>query len=712
MHKTRYFAICIALVAAAVLVTAGPARADDDKSVGGEKERALLDVLQSDAPKAEKAITCKGLAIYGTKDAVPALAALLPDEQLTSWARIALEAIPSPEADEALREAVAALEGRVLIGVINSIGFRRDAGALDGLATRLKDADAQVASAAAVAIGRIGSAAAAETLEQSLSDAPAAVRSAVAEGCILCAEKFLAEGKAAEAAKLYDKIRAADVPKPRVIEATRGAILARQSDGIPLLVEQLRSADKRLFGIGLSTARELPGREVTEALVAELGRATPGRQALLILSLGDRNDPAVLPPVLEAAEGGPNEARIAAVGVLGRLGNASCVPALLAVALEADADLAQAAKDALEDLPGDDVDADLAARLPQATGASRRLLIEMAGQRRIAAATPALLKAADDSDGEIRSAALSALGSTVGPDELAVLIARVVSPPHAEDVEAAEQALRAASIRMPDREGCAANLVAATAKAPVSAQCTILEILGAMGGQKALGAVGAAAKDENPELQDTASRLLGEWMTADAAPVLLDLAKTEGKYKVRALRGYIRLVRQFVIPDEERARMCRAALDAAERDAEKKLVLEVMGRYPSVDMLRLAVDVARVPSLKVDAAVTALAIAQKIGGSADVQKLLLQIGQGPVKVEIVKAEYGAGETFKDVTGVLRRHARDFPLIVLPSPSYNSAFGGDPAPGIVKQLKVEYRINGKPAEASFPENATIMLPVPE
>jgi len=171
-------------------------------------------------------------------------------------------------------------------------------------------------------------------------------------------------------------------------------------------------------------------------------------------------------------------------------------------------------------------------------------------------------------------------------------------------------------------------------------------------------------------------------------------------------------VRQFTMPDEERARMCRTALEAAERDAEKKLVLEVMGRYPSVDMLRLAVDAARVASLKNDAAATSLAIAQKIGGSADVQKLLAQIGHDPVKVEIIKAEYGAGTTFKDVTALLRQHVRDFPLIVLPSPSYNSAFDGDPVPGTVKQLKVQYRINGKAAEASFPENATILLPVPE
>jgi hypothetical protein len=52
------------------------------------------------------------------------------------------------------------------------------------------------------------------------------------------------------------------------------------------------------------------------------------------------------------------------------------------------------------------------------------------------------------------------------------------------------------------------------------------------------------------------------------------------------------------------------------------------------------------------------------------------------------------------------------LIVLPSASYNSAFGGDPASGTVKQLKIQYRINGKPGEVSLPEDATIMLPTPK
>ena len=38
-----------------------------------------------------------------------------------------------------------------------------------------------------------------------------------------------------------------------------------------------------------------------------------------------------------------------------------------------------------------------------------------------------------------------------------------------------------------------------------------------------------------------------------------------------------------------------------------------------------------------------MVIAQKIGGrSAELQKLLAEVGQGSVKIEILKAEYGAG----------------------------------------------------------------------
>jgi hypothetical protein len=404
-----------------------------------------------------------------------------------------------------------------------------------------------------------------------------------------------------------------------------------------------------------------------------------------------------------------------AIRALRRLGDATCSQLLLDAAVDANAEVSQTALAVLADLPSTGLDNDLAARLAQAEGKMRQVLIELAGRRPIVTAVPALLKAAGDADSQIRVAALTALGATIEFRDLSTLVERVSAPQHPDDSAAAEQALCTACQRMPDREACAEKLLAAMLPASVPVKCRFLAVLSTLGGAKALQAVGAAAKDADPEVRDAASRLLGAWMNVDAAPVLLDLAKSsaDAKYKIRALRGYIRLLRQFDMPQAERETMCRTALETAERYAEKKLVLEVIGRYPSADMLALALETAKIPELKNEAVAVALLIAQKTGGkSVALQKMLTEMGHGLVKIEIVKAEYGAGSNVKDVTTILRKHVHDFPVIVLPSPSYNATFGGDPAPGSVKQLRVQYRMAGKPGDVTFTENASIQLPKPK
>ncbi|HEY2251654.1 MAG TPA: HEAT repeat domain-containing protein, partial [Planctomycetaceae bacterium] len=658
MHLTSHVRRSVVLLAAFSALVFVSSRQVNAQGPDPEKEAEFIAVLRSDAPGAEKAIACKQLAIYGSRDAVVYLARLLPDEKLASWARIALEAIPGSEADEALRKATDSLQGNLLIGTINSIGVRRDAAAVELLSSRLPDQDAEVASAAAAALGRIGNLAAAKLLRNALAGAPVKVRSAVAEGCVLCAERFLAEGRPGEAVEIYDQVRKADVPQQRILEATRGAILSRKKDGLSLLLEQFRSPDKALFNIGLSTAREFPGSDVDQALATELARAQPERGALIVLAMADRPATVVLPAVLKAAASGPRPVRLAAIGALGRVGDSTCLPLLLDALLEADADLVQSARETLGELRGEKVDAEIVAQLSKAKGKIYPLLIEIVGQRRIEA-TAELLKALDNSEKATRSAALTALGATVAPKGLSILVAQVVSPKHAEDAETAQAALRTASTRMPDREACATELALALDRAPAPTKNILLEILSEVGGTKALGTVGAAAKSTNPEMQDTGSKLLGKWSTEDAAPVLLDLAKTarEDKYHVRAIRGYIGLARKFVktMPEPQRLEMFQNAFETCRHPADKKLVLAVLRLDPSLATLKLAIKALQQPELKEDATQTALVIAQKIGGTApETRELLSKAGIEPVKLEIIKAEYGAGAAQKDVTEILKK----------------------------------------------------------
>jgi hypothetical protein len=135
-----------------------------------------------------------------------------------------------------------------------------------------------------------------------------------------------------------------------------------------------------------------------------------------------------------------------------------------------------------------------------------------------------------------------------------------------------------------------------------------------MGGGKSLQIIAAAAKDPSAEVQDVATRLLGEWMNAEAAPVLLDLAQhaADPKYRIRALRGYIRIARQLDVPLAQRMAICRRALEVAPRDEEKKLVLQVLPRYPAAEGLELAIGQLQNATLMKDVAVSALAVAEKL----------------------------------------------------------------------------------------------------
>ena len=566
------------------------------------KESDLIKVLQSDAAQGDKAIACKRLAIYGTAESVPVVAPLLSDKELSSWARITLEAIPGPVADAALRDAAGELEGRLLVGVINSIGVRRDVKAVEILVKKLDDTDVNVASAAAGALGHIGGQKAAKALTQSLTDAQGEVRSAAAEGCILCAEQFLAQNKTAEAVKLYDTVRQAKVPDQKHLEAIRGAILARGSSGIPLLIEQLQSEDKKRLGIGLRTARELGGRAVTESLADELPRLSADRRPLLLLALADRSDSAVLATVLEAAQSSQKDLRITAITILIRLGDVSCVPVLLKTATEGDAQLEKAAAETLVRLPGKDIDADLLVRLGKSRGKLRRVLIELAGQRQIGGALPAVVSSLEDSDADIRRAAVETVAIIGQDQQTADLVQMLLKTKNTDERDVIRKALRAVCGRGGTK--CIEHLRPLTQSSDNELHIMGLRALAIIGGPDALGAVESAIKSGQSPVQDEAVRILSTWPNnwpedSEAEQALLKLATSSEKesHQVLGLRGCLQYIRgNKNLGNEQKVAKVKQLLPHIKRPEEKHQAIAVLEQAPSANALDLLTTLAEDPA--------------------------------------------------------------------------------------------------------------------
>ncbi len=193
-----------------------------DAALQKDLETRLLAVLKSDAPDDAKGYVCRKLMIVGTPASVAALDELLPQEKYSHMARYALERIPAKEAAAALRDSLTKVNGPLKIGVIASLGARRDADSVAALIAQLSDSDEQIVRAAATALGSIATVDAAKALAGVKPTGVA--KSAVVDAQLACAEAILAAGNKAEALAIYKSFAGGDQPKHIKLAGTRGML--------------------------------------------------------------------------------------------------------------------------------------------------------------------------------------------------------------------------------------------------------------------------------------------------------------------------------------------------------------------------------------------------------------------------------------------------------------------------------------------------------
>ncbi len=568
----------------------------------------LIATLESDAEPYAKDVACRRLAVVGTAEAVPALAALLANDEVNTSARTALINIPGPEAAAALRDALDELTGRPLVGVIEALGVLGDAHAVEALVELLGSDDADVAPAAARALGQIGAPACREALVGALASGDEALRAAGGLGCLALAATLAEAGDTRAAVSLLDAVRRAQVPAALVAAASVRSVTLRGDAGASLVRSLLSSSEPEAFGAALRIAREVPGSRITAAVAGAVAKGPASIQVPLIEALGHRGDPAALPAVTKAAGAVEPAVRVAAVRALAQIGDASVVDTLLEAAASDDEAVANAGANALAALQGDGVDAAVAKRLadPDAAvakrladpdAATRAAAVRAAGQRRMTSAIPALVEAAG-AKGAVREAAIRALGQTCGPKELPDLADILVGLSDPEDIALACSALTDAASRIEDKQLVADVLVERLGGAPIEIQCALMGLLKQAPVTSALDAIRAAIRDRSGVEQQTAYTVLGEWPTPEAAPDLLALAKAGGAQRDMALTGYIRLIGSGDLSPETKTAMCKEAAALVASDGEKDQLLTALATTPTAESLAMVMSYIDNPALQ------------------------------------------------------------------------------------------------------------------
>ena len=588
-----------------------------DAQARKDLEKKMIETLKGGATRDEKELACRKLWIIGTAESVPALAALLPDKDLSHMARYALEGMLCPEAGKALRDAVATTTGMQKVGVINTLGVREDKEAVAIVAPLVKDADPQIVASAMCALGRIGTPEAAKALAEARASAPKELKALAADASLKAAEGLLRSGNKDDAAKVYQDLSALSWPAHVRTAAFLGIVAAKPAEATPQVMAALAGSDVALTNQAAQLVADMPGAEATKTYADGLAKLPPKGQKALLSALAMRKDPAALPAILAAAKSADKGVVAAAVAALGTTGSAAEIPALAGFAASADADVTKAAVASLTALPGDTVGDAIVAAIAGAPAPAKAQLLLALGARGDVKYVPAVVAGVTDADAKVREASLKALAGLGGKGEAAAVVQALKAAKEPSERTAAEEALLAISSRA--KADALPALLAGSEGADAASKGVLLRALGrvGVGGEKALEAVLAATKASDGAVQDDAMRVLSDWPDAAAAPHLLAVAKTATKtsHQVLGLRGYVRLAGQE-LSDDVKAKMLSEALDLAKRPEEKRLVVGAWGTVFTVQAFQVAAKFLDDPQVAGEAATAAIAIGDKVAGKA------------------------------------------------------------------------------------------------
>lgn len=597
---------------------------------GAEAERAeLAGILAAKAtdpavPQPARVWIVRQLEHIGGAESVAALTTLLngPDAELKECARRALEKNPAPAATETLRVALRqGGETAWIIGLIQSLGERRDTAAVELIKPLL--GGKETALTASFALSKIADPKAVAALWEAY-DAGA---SGAADGLVAAGNYLLLAGKNVAAKDLFERLYLAGAA-----ETTSGSPPAAKT---PLATVQVRSAaligraaadptTARPFVVGAleSSTPELQFAAVTAATVAYGKAGLSAALAPLLPKLPPTAKIYVL-RVLDASEekqvittaGDPDESvRVAAFERLGHIGSTLSVPALFKAAMENPSRTQKTASAALERVSGAGAGAAIAKLAGEGNPKTRTVAINALAGRNDQTAGAALLRYAAEPDPEVSAAACAALARVGTDNELDGLIRLELSG----KAPCAGAALQAVASRATDKAAAAQKLIAQSKTAEPRQLALLFDILATLGGKDALIAVSTAAASSNDEVKDAAIRALANWPDFLAARSLLVIAyDPNGKrvHSVLAIQGVARLVKSSdKEPAPARLNAAFAAMKAATRDEEKKLLLSALASVPdkkAADAIKLHLAV---PKFQKEAGLAAMNLAESLPG--------------------------------------------------------------------------------------------------
>ena len=548
-----------------------------------------------------KIFICQQLFRIGTPAEVPLVAPLLMDARLCDASRLFLERVESPDAAEALRNALTKIEGRTRIGIVNSLSIKQDPAAVELIIKMTSDADPEMVRAAWRALGNFGSAPVAEFLIGQLkkADKPNLPLEAAAIRCSILLEKNGEKDLAAQIDAL--------LADPQRSQATRQAGIkaafnrADESGKKELMEQWVQSEDKIVAKIFLPLISSLDDTQL-EAYASNAKTSDVVRNAL-VYELSVRNGEKMLPIMLKNAQSTDAAVAKMALEFLAQSDDARATDVLiLALGKEQFKSLAV---QALSRKTANEIGAPLLKAF-DAQPASRPAVVSILANIKYYNAIDPLVQYARDENPAVYEVAIEGLRGLCDPDQtdLSRLFQLYLDVPAGKQRDLVERAIAFVAQKNPDKAKQADILLAEADKNAEKAnpkfQAKVLPLIGRLGGESVFARVDAAINSDNAELAAAGVRALCNWPTADHADKLWTLV-TESKraeFRNQALRAYIRVVTlPSDRPEAQTLDLLKKAFGAAQNDANRNLALSRAASVRTLDTVKWAMEQIDNPAL-------------------------------------------------------------------------------------------------------------------
>ena len=565
-------------------------------------EDKLIGVLRSKRSTQDgKSIACRFLQRIGTERCIPAVSALLDDEILCHYARLVLERLECEAADKAMREALLNVPDRAKIGILGSLGVRRDRNSVGRVRKLTTSRNLAVAAAAIEALGKIGGLEAAKhLLLMPVTPPKKKLQSARMKAMVACARTLAPAGAAALCVKV---LAGPDVPSRTA--ALRQLTIADAERAFPFIAKALKGSDAKMYQCAINVVADTSNRKLTVAMTGLLEQLPRERRADLIVALGTRGDAAALKPVSRYVSSEDTAMRRAAVKAVSKLGDGGVVKLLLEAADSPE--MSATVTRAVAGMKGDRIDAVLIDSLGD--GNLVRPAIKVCVARGCTEAVPTLLKLVQDRNPDVRQDAWAGLGALAGDDHVEAVMDIVLDIKDTGDLSRAQAAVKGIFSHADDRSKCFKAVAARYPQASAATRVAILELGAAIGDSDALKLQKSALKSPDKKLSGAALRVLAKWPNESAAADLLELAGNATKTvdRIVALRGYIRIagLNTAKLSDTERVGMLKIAMNLAARSEEKKQIIGALQNIKSIESLKMLEQYLDNPALKTEAQMSA-----------------------------------------------------------------------------------------------------------